>query len=182
MKNGLRLLISGLLIAYPLLVWWLAQNGLTNWLLLVLLALLSLSIISQGIRHPRSWLTLAVLLVVSVTAIYADQLTGVLFYPVWMNSALLLVFLASLWRKPAVITRLAMLMEGELSDKAVAYTEKVTLVWAVFFLVNGAISLVTAVHGDLKLWTLYNGFISYVLIGLLFVIEWSVRRVVKDKH
>lgn len=182
MKTGLRLLISVLLIAYPLMVWWLAQNGLTNWLLLVLLALLSLSIVLQGISNPRSWLSLAVILVVSVTAVFADQLTGVLFYPVWMNAALLLVFLASLWRKPAVITRLAMVMEGSLSEKAIAYTEKVTLVWAVFFLTNGAISLATAVHGDIELWTLYNGFISYVLIGLLFVIEWSVRRVVKNKH
>lgn len=182
MKNALRLLISSLLIVYPLLVWWLAQNGLTNWLLLLLLALLSLSVVFQGIHHPRSWLTLAVLLVVSVTAIFADQLTGVLFYPVWMNSALLLVFLASLWRKPAVITRLASLMEGPLSDKAVVYTEKVTLVWTIFFLVNGAISLATAVHGDIELWTLYNGFISYVLIGLLFIIEWSARRAVKHKH
>jgi len=182
MKNGLRFLISGLLIAYPLIVWWLAQNGLTNWLLLVLLALLSLSVVSQGIKHPRSWLSLAVLLVVSMTAIFADQLTGVLFYPVWMNAALLLVFLASLWRKPSVITRLATLMEGSLSEKATAYTEKVTLVWALFFLLNGTISLATAVHGDIELWTLYNGFLSYVLIGLLFVIEWSVRRVVKHRH
>lgn len=182
MKNGLRLLISGLLIAYPLMVWWLAQNGLTNWLLLVLLALLSLSIVLQGISNPRSWLLLAVLLIVSVTAFWGDQLTGVLFYPVWMNATLLLVFVASLWRKPAVITRLATLLEGSLSEKAVAYTEKVTMVWAVFFLINGAISLATAVHGDIDLWTLYNGFISYVLIGLLFVIEWSVRRVVKNKH
>lgn len=182
MKTALRLLISGLLIAYPLMVWWFAQNGLTNWLLLALITLLSLSIVAQGIGHPISWLSMAVLLVVSVTAIFADQLTGVLFYPVWMNAALLLVFVGSLWRKPSVITRLATLMEGSLSEKAVAYTEKVTMVWAVFFLMNGAIALATAVHGDIELWTLYNGFISYVLIGLLFVVEWSVRRVVKNKH
>ena len=182
MKTALRLLISGLLIAYPLMVWWFAQNGLTNWLLLALITLLSLSIVAQGIGHPRSWVSMAVLLVVSVTAIFADQLTGVLFYPVWMNAAFLLVFVASLWRKPSVITRLATLMEGSLSEKAVAYTEKVTMVWAVFFLMNGAIALATAVHGDIELWTLYNGFISYVLIGLLFVVEWSVRRVVKNKH
>ena len=151
MKNVLRILISGLLIASPLMVWWFAQNGLTNWLLLALITLLSLSIVAQGIGHPRSWLSMAVLLVVSVTAIFADQLTGVLFYPVWMNAALLLVFVGSLWRKPSVITRLATLMEGSLSEKAVAYTEKVTMVWVVFFLMNGAIALATAVHGDIEL-------------------------------
>ncbi|MDV6316402.1 hypothetical protein [Idiomarina sp. HP20-50] len=182
MTNGPRLLIGGLLIAYPLLVWWLAQQGLTTWLILVLLALLSLNVVLQGRNHPKSWLSVAIILLVLATVWFTDQLTGVLFYPVWVNAALLLVFLASLWRKPAAITRLALLMEGSLSEKAVAYTEKVTLVWVLFFFVNGGISLATAIHGDLDLWTLYNGFISYVLMGLLFVIEWSVRRVVRDKH
>lgn len=182
MTNGPRILIGGLLTIYPLLVWWLARQGLTNWLLFVLLALLSLHVIFQGLRNPSSWLSLTVLLMVSATAYFAGELTGVLFYPVWVNAGLLLVFLASLWCKPAVITRVALLMEGALSQKAVAYTEKVTWVWVVFFFFNGAISLATAVHGDIEIWTLYNGFISYVLIGLLFVIEWSVRRVVKNRH
>jgi uncharacterized membrane protein len=99
-----------------------------------------------------------------------------------MNAAMLTVFALSLWFKPAVITRLARLIEGELSEKAVAYTEKVTWVWVGFFLVNGALSLFTVLYGDMGIWTLYNGFIAYVLMGLLFIIEWSVRRVVKDKH
>ncbi|MFD2631077.1 hypothetical protein [Idiomarina piscisalsi] len=182
MKLLLRTLISIVLIAYPLLVWWLAQQGLTDGLLLILLAVLVSQVAIQGIKNPRSWVSAAVLIVVAITFLFTDQLTSVLLYPVWMNAAMLIVFLLSLRFKPAVITRLARLMEGELSEKAVAYTEKVTWVWVGFFMVNGAISLFTVLHGDMDIWTLYNGFIAYVLMGLLFIIEWSVRRVVKDKH
>lgn len=182
MKLLLRTLISIVLIAYPLLVWWLAQQGLTDGLLLILLAVLVSQVAIQGIKNPRSWVSAAVLIVVAITFLFTDQLTSVLLYPVWMNAATLIVFLLSLRFKPAVITRLARLMEGELSEKAVAYTEKVTWVWVGFFLVNGALSLFTVLHGDMDIWTLYNGFIAYVLMGLLFIIEWSVRRVVKDKH
>ena len=182
MKLLLRVLISIVLIAYPFLVWWLAQQGLTDGLLLILLAVLVAQVAIQGIKNPRSWVSAAVLIVVTITFLVTDQITSVLLYPVWMNAAMLIVFLLSLWFKPAVVTRLARLMEGELSEQAVAYTEKVTWVWVGFFLVNGAISLVTVLYGDMDLWTLYNGFIAYVLMGLLFAIEWSVRRVVKDKH
>ncbi|WP_300321065.1 hypothetical protein [Idiomarina sp.] len=182
MKLLLRTLISIVLIAYPLLVWWLAQQGLTDGLLLILLAVLVSQVAIQGIKNPRSWVSAAVLIVVAITFLFTDQLTSVLLYPVWMNAAMLIVFLLSLRFKPAVITRLARLMEGELSEKAVAYTEKVTWVWVGFFLVNGAVSLATVLYDDMDIWTLYNGFIAYVLMGLLFIIEWSVRRVVKDKH
>ncbi|WP_289117201.1 hypothetical protein [uncultured Idiomarina sp.] len=182
MKLLLRVLISIVLIAYPFLVWWLAQQGLTDGLLLILLAVLVSQVAIQGIKNPRSWVSAAVLIVVTITFLVTDQITSVLLYPVWMNAAMLTVFLLSLWFKPAVVTRLARLMEGELSEQAVAYTEKVTWVWVGFFLVNGAISLVTVLYGDMDLWTLYNGFIAYVLMGLLLAIEWGVRRVVKDKH
>ncbi|ATZ73114.1 hypothetical protein CWC33_05115 [Idiomarina sp. X4] len=182
MKPLLRALISLMLIAYPLLVWWLAQQGLTDGLLFLLLAVLLLQVVVQGVKAPKSWLSVAVLIVVTITFLLTDQLTSVLLYPVWMNVAMLTVFSLSLWFKPAVITRLARLMEGELSEKAVAYTEKVTLVWIGFFLINGAVSLATVLYGDMDIWSLYNGFIAYVLMGLLFAIEWSVRRVVKDRH
>lgn len=182
MKGLLRILISITLVGYPLLVWWLAQQERSNELLLVLLAVLLLQVVIQGIKNPKSWISVGVLIVVTLTFLFTDQLTSVLLYPVWMNATMLTVFLLSLRFKPAIVTRLATLMEGELSEKAVVYTEKVTWVWAIFFLFNGIISVATVLSGDIDIWTLYNGFIAYVLMGLLFAIEWSVRRVVKDKH
>ncbi len=80
-----------------------------------------------------------------------------------------------------MIERFARLMEPEFPPEAVIYCRKVTMIWCGFFVVNGSIALVTALLGDIKIWTLYNGFISYLLMGLLFGIEYLVRRAVKRK-
>jgi 3-hydroxymyristoyl/3-hydroxydecanoyl-(acyl carrier protein) dehydratase len=52
----------------------------------------------------------------------------------------------------------------------------VTLVWTVFFLLNGLLALALALGGDLKAWTLYNGFLAYILMGALFAGEFLYRR------
>ena len=53
---------------------------------------------------------------------------------------------------------------------------KVTQVWCVFLLVNAALSAATALWGDLAVWTLYNGLISYGVMGTLFAVEYAIRR------
>jgi uncharacterized membrane protein len=45
-----------------------------------------------------------------------------------------------------------------------------------FFIVNGSIALFTALHGDMSIWTAWNGMLSYLLMGMLMAGEWLVRR------
>lgn len=100
------------------------------------------------------------------------------FYPVVVNALMFFLFCSSLWQRETLIERLARLQDPELPPEGVAYTRTVTKVWCGFFVVNGAIALTTCFM-DLKVWTLYNGFISYMFAGSLFVIEWIVRQRVK---
>ena len=79
-----------------------------------------------------------------------------------------------------MIERVARLREPALPTAAVSYTRKVTIAWCVFFLLNGAIALYTALWASLEAWTLYNGFIAYLLIGLMFGVEWLIRRNVRQ--
>jgi uncharacterized membrane protein len=51
----------------------------------------------------------------------------------------------------------------------------VTQVWCIFFAVNGALALVTALWASAATWSLYNGVIAYLLMGLLFAGEYGVR-------
>lgn len=182
MAKFLRIATTVLLIGYPFLVWWLAQHGYLLLLLVLLVTILGAQVISMGLRNPRSYIALSALVVIGIIAWFADPLTGVLYYPVWMNAAMFVLFVASLARPPAMITRLAQVMDGELSPAAVRYTERVTLVWAVFFALNGCAAWFTVQLDDMTIWTLYNGLIAYVLMGLLMMIEWSIRRVVKRRH
>jgi uncharacterized membrane protein len=52
----------------------------------------------------------------------------------------------------------------------------------VFFLINGAIALATALWASEAVWSLYTGVISYGLMGALFGIEFLVRLRFKRLH
>jgi len=103
------------------------------------------------------------------------------FYPVLMNVLMFFVFSISLFHPPSAIERLARLREPNLDSHGVAYTRKVTMIWCTFFLINGSVALWTVFVGTMEQWTLYNGLISYVLIGLLMSIEFVVRLWVKRR-
>ncbi len=76
---------------------------------------------------------------------------------------------------------IARITEPDLDEKGVRYTRKVTIVWIGFFIFNAAIASWTVAYGTLEQWTLYNGLISYCLIGLLLGGEYLVRRKVRVK-
>lgn len=103
------------------------------------------------------------------------------FYPVVVNICMLCMFAFSLKQPQSIIERLARLQEPELPPSGVAYTRKVTMVWCVFFVLNAAFALYTCFL-PVKIWTLYNGLISYLLAGSLFAGEWIVRQFVRKEH
>jgi uncharacterized membrane protein len=96
-------------------------------------------------------------------------------YPVFVNVALLVIFAYSLIYPPSIIERFARLRDPDLPVRAIAYTRRVTQVWFVFFAINGAFSLMTALWASPAIWTLYNGVIAYLMMGFLFAGEYVVR-------
>jgi uncharacterized membrane protein len=99
-----------------------------------------------------------------------------------VNGLLLAVFVASLVHPPSAIERVARLQDPDLPEYAVAYTRRVTQVWCGFFLGNGLVALYTAIHSPLEIWTLYNGLIAYLLMGIVFAAEYAVRLRVRAAH
>lgn len=61
------------------------------------------------------------------------------------------------------------------------YCFKVTLIWCVFFILNGSAAVYTVFSKNDKIWSIYNGGIAYFLMGLLFTVEFIVRKVVNSK-
>tara|TARA_R100000005_G_scaffold88808_1_gene58971 strand:+ start:4589 stop:5170 length:582 start_codon:yes stop_codon:yes gene_type:complete len=110
-----------------------------------------------------------------------DELLAVKAYPVLISLSFAALFGFSLISPPPIIERIARAMEGELDDHAIRYTRRVTEAWVVFFLLNAAVSLWTAFYASLEIWTLYNGFVSYLLIGLMFGGEYLLRQYVKRR-
>lgn len=107
-------------------------------------------------------------------------------YSVAVSVTLLVTFGSTLFFPPNIIFRLATLQDktirGSLAEKLVeAYCKKVTIVWCAFFIFNGSIAAYTAFFASDLVWSVYNGGISYILMGLLFAGEYLVRRQVQKK-
>lgn len=116
----------------------------------------------------------------ALSAAYDAQL-AVRLYPAFMNAALLAAFAFSLARGPSLIERLARLHEPDLPPSGIRYTRRVTWVWAIFFAMNGAAALWTALFADWHVWTLYNGLIAYVAMAILFGGEFLIRQFVRKR-
>ena len=127
---------------------------------------------------PLCWLAIILLLAAAAWA----PVGAMTAYPIFVSLGLAAVFGHSLLHGPSVIERIARLRDPHLPDWVVGYTRNVTKVWLVFFLANAAVSAATAIAGDLQLWTLYNGFISYVLMGCVFVAEFAVRSYLRRRQ
>lgn len=171
-----------LVVAYPFVVF----VGLRSFsmqvlgLALVVLALARILLGQQ--RNKDSILPLLLSLVLLLVAAYgllANNPEALFYYPVAVNAILLGVFGSSLLHGPTFVERLARLTEPQLSTLAVIYTRKVTWVWCVFFVVNGCAALYTAQFSTREIWTLYNGLIAYLLMGMIFAVEFLIRRRVK---
>lgn len=107
-------------------------------------------------------------------------------YSVVINATLLAVFGSTLFIEPNIIFRFATLadksIKGSSFEKQVySYCKKVTVVWCCFFIINGGIAAYTTFFCSREVWAIYNGGISYVLMGTLFVVEFIIRKMVDKK-
>ncbi|MDR0736576.1 MAG: hypothetical protein LBF51_07075 [Zoogloeaceae bacterium] len=115
-----------------------------------------------------------------LAAIFWRSSLSLQFYPVLVNLMFLLIFAFSLTQEQSLIERLARRFEPGLPESGVRYTRRVTKAWCLFFIVNGAISL-WSIHAGEKTWAIYNGLVAYLLMGLMFVGEWLIRRHVRRR-
>lgn len=121
------------------------------------------------------WIPVASVAVVALgTAIWNDPM-GLLMTPTLINTALLASFAGSLWAERPMVERFARLRVDDLSDAEVHYCRVVTKVWCGFFVANGSIALYLALSRELEIWALFTGFLSYVLIGVLYGGEYIYR-------
>lgn len=103
-------------------------------------------------------------------------------FPCAMNLGMCVLFTYSLRGGQTMIERFARLKEPDLPPEGVLYTRRVTQVWSVFLGLNTLVSVWTAFFASRDVWALYNGFIVYLLMGVLFVGEWLYRQRVQRKN
>lgn len=180
MRKGAAWAMLALTLLYPLGVYAALGHVPAHWLAaaLVLLALARAWSSRQGF-----WLLVAAgAAVLALASWWQGNAQAVKLYPVLVNAVLLVVFGWSLRSPPSVVERLARLQQPDLPVAAVAYTARVTALWCVFFVLNGAVAAYTALYSSDATWALYNGLLAYVTMGVLMAGEWLVRQRVQSRH
>lgn len=171
-----------LALLYPVLVFFGLKVLEPKWIALFLMAFFLLRMLLQKKRSnlslPQPPYALALLLLIPLflsLEVFSNRGFWFLFIPTFVNLNLLLTFAATLVKGPTMVEWFARLQVKYLSPEELLYCRRVTWVWCSFFVLNAALSLSTIFLHNMKLWTLYNGLLSYVLMGMLFAVEYVYR-------
>ena len=115
-----------------------------------------------------------------VLLFYIKRFVFLKYYPPVCNLTIFIVFFSSLFTKETIIQKFARLCGDKLDKPAWNYTRNLTYIWCVFLFINLSISIWTIFLSD-NIWMIYNGCISYILVGLLFGIEYMVRIILRRR-
>ena len=72
--------------------------------------------------------------------------------------------------------RIAELDDGVLAPEFVRYLRALTQAWAIFFITMAGLSLVLMLYAPFEWWSLFVNVLSWPLVGMMFALEWMVRR------
>ncbi|MBN2342645.1 MAG: septation protein IspZ [Deltaproteobacteria bacterium] len=186
MTRIFTIVLSVLFVAYPVLIYF----GITTFSPAIVSAFVLMLL---GVRLAVTWkisaakirpllpLTLAAAVPATVSLVFNNE-HALLLVPALVNAVLLSLFATSMVRGPTMIERFAALEEPEITPRISAYCRKVNVIWCVFFALNGLVALYTVFFMSKEYWALYNGLISYLLLGSLILGERIYRRQVKQKN
>lgn len=177
----LTVLTAALTLVYPLAIWFGQGRVEPRWLAGLLLLTVATRLPALKLSGVTRWSALAALLL-AAAAILSNAVLPLQLYPVLVNASLLAAFGYSLAHPPSMVERFARLREPHLPPAAIRYTRRVTQAWCVFFILNGAACALLALFASAAAWSLYTGVISYLLMGLLFGVEFLVRLQFKRRH
>jgi uncharacterized membrane protein len=179
-KLALRILSALFLVASPWVLYWtlsrhdvgVAALTLIGWVIVRTIPIL----LAAEPQHRATALRLPLIaLVFAVLGWALDDGVWLMILPSATQATFGVAFLRSLKTTPMIET-FARMVKPELGPAEVAHCRRWTRVWGAYLLVLAAIGLVLAEWASLKLWTAYVGVASYALVGLLFLVEYVVRK------
>ena len=140
---------------------------------------------------------LAILFLIHIKSIKNKIITIVIMYLLWLlinklNLVIILIYLpsfmmialmvvifgTSLYKNNIpLITRFALIIEKDLSTKKLKYTKKLTKIWLIVLLFILGTSIYLLNFGSIELWSWFINIGSYIILGVVFTIEFFYRKV-----
>lgn len=137
-------------------------------------------------RRLRPIASASLFMLAGIACFITNQAVFLKLYSVAISITFLIAFGSTLIFPPSIIFRFATLADKSIinspKQKAVeSYCKKVCIVWCIFFVANGSVAAYTAMFCSYTVWSVYTGLVSYILMGMLFAVEFIIRGFVNRK-
>jgi uncharacterized membrane protein len=176
--------VAGVVLAvlYPPIVWFaLTRFGPRGAALTLLACVLVVALVARPRRAVRAARTLGVLPFVTAGALGLAALLDagglVLAVPAFAHLLFLVTFGATL--RPGAMPMVERFARLELTDPTpaqLAWCRMWTWIWCGFFAANAAVVVWLAAANAIDAWAFHTGFLGYVLCGVLFAVEFVLRK------
>lgn len=188
-RTAAGVLVAGVLMVYPVAIYfgdrYLRPADMLAGLL-ILLALRALIHARLSRRHRRLDIAAIVLLTAGAVACVAwlphFPMRWLKLYPALFDAVVFAAFFGSLFTQRPLVERFARAIQhGELPLPAIAYTRAVTRAWSAVMAIITLVAIYTALWTSTQVWSLFNGVLVYSILGLVFAVEYTLRRHLQRK-
>jgi uncharacterized membrane protein len=142
----------------------------------------------KGKHMAALFISPVILCVIGAVSLILDDKSPIVIklYPVLADIAYLTIMITSVFFPPPLAyyfidifdKSMKTVIPKETFDR---YCFKASLVWCVFFVLDGIAALITVFYGSDLIWGIYNGGITYAMMGLIFIGEFIILKKVKKK-
>ncbi len=145
------------------------------------LALISLSaaILLGGLKQKQFlvWLSFIAIAVISLTLAWYNKALYMLYVPpVIISLVFFIVFFNTLLPgKEPLVTAIGERYRGPLTQEMRHYTKGVTILWVLTCGLMFMSSILLPIYAPYELWSLFANFLNYIILAMLFFIEFVYR-------
>lgn len=129
----------------------------------------------------KHWFMAAALFSIIASILYFIQQAYIQYLlflpPILILFSLFILFSQSLTAgKTPLISLYAKLLGDKLEERHLRYNRSLTILWSMFFFVMTTSSILLALFSSIENWSLFTHVISYLLIGIFFIVEFMYRK------
>ncbi|MDR3324497.1 MAG: hypothetical protein LBS82_00715 [Spirochaetaceae bacterium] len=197
-KNNLKGLLGLVALLYPVIVFLsvvvfrVEPNRLSIFIVLFALIYFIMIMSNPGKKKALMFLSPALLFLIGTAGFFLDApfiqhlfplAAGksnyvIKFYPVLTNTAYFILFFTTLIFPPTLAFDISLLLDKRIMGTAAQkpmelFCKKASVIWCVFFIIDAIIAAFTVFADDPNntVWVIYNGAVTYGVMGIIFVIQ-----------
>jgi uncharacterized membrane protein len=193
LKRRMKYLFGALIVLYPVLVFSaLVIFKLSIRYLSVFIIALAVAYFLVNRHHYKGrhrnlvFISPSILCCIGIICLITKSSLTLKIYPALADLVYLVIMGTSVFIPPPVVFYFINMFDKTIKDHIEPgffeqYCRRAAIVWCVFFVFDGVIALITVFWASDIIWGIYNGGITYALMGLIFVGEYLILKMVEKK-